>query len=191
MEDNNIKKLNIENNLPDVPRKEDGSIDLEAISTGKNEKGFYIVPDEIMDKYYKELPDGTVNESNNKRAMKGGILKILSSEDKEIQKAGGEALQAMLKQRRSLQETVKVMLCQKASKEEIEEYNLPEGATKQDVMTAAMMIRAIDMKDVAAFNTLRDTAGEKPTEKIAAEVETITAEDRARIEKILNREKGI
>ena len=66
---------------------------------------------------------------------------------------------------------------------------LEEGATKQDALIAAMFTRAIEQKDVAAFTSLRDTAGEKPTDKIAAEIETITAEDRERIERILNRTK--
>lgn len=189
MEEKTIKKLNIPAaNLPEVKRTATGEIDIEAIAVGKNEKNNYIVPDEILKAYYKELPNGTTNKSNNSWAYNGGLL---NKADREVQIAGGKALQAKIEQRRTIQETVKIMLAQKATAEEIEMYNLPEGATKQDAMTAAMMIRAIDMKDVAAFNTLRDTAGEKPTDRIAAEVETITAEDRERIEKILKREQGI
>lgn len=187
MEDNKLKKINIPAaDLPEVKRTVDGRIDLEAISTGKNEKGNYIVPDEILKAYYKELPNGTTNESNNAWSYNGGLL---NKADREVQRAGGIALQAKLEQRRTIQETVKYMLAQKATAEEIEAYNLPEGATKQDAMTAAMLARAIEQKDVAAFTSLRDTAGEKPTDKIAAEVETITAEDRERIERILNRDK--
>ena len=187
MEDNKLKKLNIPAcELPEVPRTVDGKIDLEAIAVGKNEKGNYIVPDEILKAYYKELPNGTTNESNNAWSYNGGLL---NKADREVQRAGGIALQAKLEQRRTIQETVKYMLAQKATPEEIEAYNLPEGATKQDAMTAAMLARAIEQKDVAAFTSLRDTAGEKPTDKIAAEVETITAEDRERIERILNRDK--
>lgn len=184
----NIDKLNKSvEDLPEVKRTAAGEIDLEAISTGKNEKGFYIVPDEIMESYYKELPDGTVNQSNTKRAMRGGTLKILSSEDREIQKAGGEALQAMLKQRRSIQETTKILLSQKASAEEIEQYNLPAGATKQDAMMAAMLLRAIERGDVQAGVFVRDTAGEKPTEKINAEVTALTPEDREMLERVSKR----
>lgn len=194
MEDKNIKKLNIPAaNLPEVPRTVDGKIDLEAIVIGEDEKGNKIIPDEILNAYYRELPNGIVNESRTYRTnATGGKLKILGGDpegDKEIHRKGGEALQATLKQQRTIQETVKIMLAQKATLEEIEEYNLPEGATKQDAMTAAMLARVIEQKDVAAFNSLRDTAGEKPTEKISAEVETITAEDRERIERILNRTK--
>jgi hypothetical protein len=191
MEDKTIKKLNISAaDLPEVPRTVDGKIDLEAITIEIDEKNNKIIPDDIFDSYYRELPNGVINQSKTWRTASGGKLKILSSDDIEIQRAGGEALQATLKQRRSIQETVKIMLAQKATAEEIEAYNLPEGATKQDAMTAAMLARAIEQKDVAAFTSLRDTAGEKPTDKIAAEVETITAEDRERIERILKRDNS-
>lgn len=194
MEDKTIKKLNIDPaSLPEVKRTVDGKIDLEAIVIGEDEKGNKIIPDEILNAYYRELPNGIVNESRTYRTnATGGKLKILGGDpegDKEIHRKGGEALQATLKQQRTIQETVKIMLAQKATAEEIEEYNLPEGATKQDAMTAAMLARVIEQKDVAAFNSLRDTAGEKPTDRIAAEVETITAEDRERIEKILKRKE--
>jgi len=174
MEDKTIKKLNIEPaNLPEVPRTETGAIDLEKIAIGKNEKDNYIVPDEIMEAYYKELPNGTVNESGTFTAYNKGLLKTLND---DIRRKGGYALQAELRQRRTIQETVKIMLAQKATPEEIEEYNLPEGATKQDAMTAAMLFRVIDMKDVAAFNSLRDTAGEKPSDTINANVNQVTPE---------------
>ena len=194
MEDNKLKKLNIPAaDLPEVPRTIEGKIDLDAIVIGEDEKGNKIIPDEILNAYYRELPNGIVNKSRTYRTnATGGKLKILGGDpegDREIHRKGGEALQATLKQQRTIQETVKIMLAQKATLEEIEEYNLPEGATKQDAMTAAMLARVIEQKDVAAFNSLRDTAGEKPTDKIAAEIETITPEDRERIERILNRDK--
>ena len=174
MEDKEIKKLNIEENLPSVPRKEDGKIDLEAIALGKNEKGNYIVADEILKAYYRELPNGTTNESNNSWVYNGGILNKVT---KEVQLQGNEALKSKYSQRRKMAETIDYMLRKKASIEEIEQYGLEEGATKQDALIAAMLIRAIEQKDVQASAFIRDTAGEKPTEKIAAEVETITAED--------------
>lgn len=187
MEDNKLKKLNIPAaDLPEVPRTEDGKIDLEAISTGKNEKGNYIVPDEILKAYYKELPNGTINQSGTFQAWNKGLLQALND---DIRRKGGEALQAELKQRRKLSETIDTFLRKKASIEEIEQLGLEEGATKQDALIASMLMKAIERGDVQAGAFIRDTAGEKPTEKIAAEVETITAEDRERIERILNRDK--
>lgn len=187
-----IKKINIDKvNAPEVPRRPTGEIDIEQIAIGKTEKGFYIVPDEIFNSYYKELPAGTVNESKTKRATAtGGYIGIFGGDpegDLEKQRKGREAQAAAYRQRRKLSETIDIFLKKKATPEEIEQLGLEDGATKQDAMIAAMMIRAIEQKDVAAFNSLRDTAGEKPTDRISAEVETITAEDRERIQRILNR----
>ena len=181
------------NDLPEVPRKIDGTIDLEAIAIGKNEKGFYIIPDEIFNSYYKELPAGTINQSKTKRATAtGGFIGIFGNDpeaDLLKQRKGREAQAAAYRQRRKLSETIDIFLKKKATVEEIEQLGLEDGATKQDALIAAMFTRAIEQKDVQAFNSLRDTAGEKPTEKIAAEVETITPEDRKQIERILNRTK--
>ena len=187
MEDKTIKKLNIEPaNLPEVKRTATGEIDLEAIATGKTEKEKYIVPDEILKAYYKELPDGTTNESGTFQAWNKGLLQTLND---DIRRKGAEALNAERAQRRKLSETIDIFQKKKASIEEVEQLGLEDGATKQDALIASMLMKAIERGDVQAGAFIRDTAGEKPTEKIAAEVETITAEDRERIERILKRDK--
>ena len=180
-------KLNKELELPEIPRKEDGTIDIDKISLGKNEKDNYIVPDEILKAYYKELPNGTANESNTSWSYNGGLLNKVT---KEVQLQGNEALKSKYSQRRKMSETIDILLRKKASREEIEQLGLEEGATKQDALMASMLLKAIERGDVQAGAFIRDTAGEKPTEKISAEVETITAEDRAQIERILNRTKA-
>ena len=172
--------------LPEVPRDHTGKIDLEAIAIGKNEKGNYIVPDNIMETFYKELPNGTVNESKSYTAYNGGLLKALTE---EIRRKGAEALNAERAQRRKMSETIDILLRKKATPEEIEQLGLEDGATKQDALIASMLLKAIERGDVQAGAFIRDTAGEKPTEKISAEVETITPEDRKQIERILNRTK--
>ena len=187
MEDKTIKKLNIAPaDLPEVPRTIEGKIDLEAIATGKTEKEKYIVPDEILKAYYKELPDGTTNESGTFQAWNKGLLQTLND---DIRRKGAEALNAERAQRRKLSETIDIFLKKKASIEEVEQLGLEDGATKQDALIASMLMKAIERGDVQAGAFIRDTAGEKPTDKIAAEVETITAEDRKQIERILNRDK--
>lgn len=195
MEDKSIQKLNIVDNLPSdspkdppaVPRKEDGSIDLEKIVIGKDEKDRLIVPDEIFDNFYKELPDGTTNQSKTFKAYNGGKIKTLTSEDAKIQRMGAIASNAKQAQRRSYAEAIDDLLRKKASRSAIEEYNLEPGATNLDMVLAAAL-RQSERGNIKAIEFLRDTVGEKPTEKISAEVETITAEDRERIEKILQRD---
>lgn len=182
-----IKKINIDKiNAPEVPRKPTGEIDIEQIATGKTEKGFYIVPDEILKAYYPELPNGTTNESGSYTAWNKGLLKALNE---EIRRKGAEALNAERAQRRRMSETLDILLRKKATEEEIEQLGLEEGATKQDALMAAMLLKAIERGDVQASAFIRDTAGEKPTDRISAEVETITAEDREHIQRILNRTK--
>jgi hypothetical protein len=187
MEENKLKKLNIPAvDLPEVKRTATGEIDLEAIATGKTEKEKYIVPDEILKAYYKELPDGTTNESGTFQAWNKGLLQTLND---DIRRKGAEALNAERAQRRKLSETIDIFLKKKASIEEIEQLGLEDGATKQDALIASMLMKAIERGDVQAGAFIRDTAGEKPTEKVAAEIETITPEDRKQIERILNRDK--
>lgn len=174
----NNEKLNEaikEKSLPEVPRTIEGKIDLEAISIGKNDKGNYIVPDEVMKAYYKELPNGTTNESNNSWSYNGGLL---NKADREVQRAGGKALQAKIEQRRTIQETVKYMLAQAANIEDIEQYGLEAGATKQDALVASMLMKAIERGDVQAGAFIRDTAGEKPTENISASVQMIPDQEK-------------
>lgn len=169
------KSLEVKKDLPEVPRLEDGSIDLEAVSTGKNEKGNYIVSDEILKAYYKELPNGTVNESGTFTAWNRGLLQTLND---DIRRKGAEALNAERAQRRKLSETIDIFLKKKASIEEIEQLGLEEGATKQDAIIAAMMQKAIEKGDVAAGAFIRDTAGEKPTENISASVQMIPDQEK-------------
>lgn len=170
----------------EIPRLEDGTIDIEAISTGKDDKGNYIVPDELFDKHYKELPRGTVNESKTYRAYNGGKVKSLTSENRDIQVMGGKALQAKLKQRRTFAEAISTVLAQKPSQKVRDELELDSTADNLDAVIAAML-RQAQKGNVKAGDFLRDTIGEKPTDKLEASVETMTAEDREMMENVLKR----
>lgn len=170
----------------EIPRLEDGTIDIEAISTGKDDKGNYIVPDELFDKYYKELPRGTVNESKTYRAYNGGKVKSLTSENRDIQVMGGKALQAKLKQRRTFAEAISTVLAQKPSQKVREELELDSTADNLDAVIAAMLKQA-QRGNVKAGDFLRDTVGEKPTDKLEASVEAMTAEDREMLANIQKR----
>lgn len=185
MEDIKIDMEKLNKTLPEIPRKEDGTIDIEEISIGKNDKGNYIVNDEILETYYKELPNGTTNPSNDKWVYSKGILRQAT---KEVQRMGAEALNAKVAQRKSFSEAIDSILNKKASKDAIEDLNLKEDATNLDMIIASAL-RQASRGNAKAWEFLRDTVGEKPTEKISAEVETITPEDRAQIERILNRTK--
>ena len=79
----------------------------------EDEKGNKIVPDAFFDQYYKKLPNGTKNATGSLRAYNGGRLGILGADpekDKEIQRAGAEALNAARAQRRTMAEDIAIML---------------------------------------------------------------------------------
>ena len=191
MEDNKLKKLNIPAaDLPEVPRTPEGKIDIEKIAIGKDEKG-YIIPDNIFDGYLKELPPGTTNESQSYRAYNGGKLARLENDPEEASKrgkVGGPASQDTQQTRRSIKEILEELSRRTVTAEEAEEYSMEEGTSLLEAATLAQFRRAMK-GDTKAAEYVRDTLGEKPTDKISAEIETITAEDRERIERILNRDK--
>lgn len=182
MEDiKNTQKLNnVPVDPPEVKRLPDGTIDIEAISTGKDEKENYIVPDQILEKYYKELPSGTTNESNNKWAYSGGLL---YKANREAQIEGGKALQAKLRQRRTFQEAISTVLAQKARKKHIEELGLDDKADNLDMIIASMLDQ-VAKGNVKAAEFIEYGAGEKPTEKIDASLSAMTPEQQKILEDI-------
>jgi len=148
-----------------------------------NEKGAAIVPDQFMEENYKNLPNGTVNESGTYRASCGGKLAILGGDperDREIHRAGGEALQATLKQRKTFAEMFDIMLRQKDE----------NGVTYQEKIAMAMMNKA-SSGDTKAAVFVRDTSGEMPVNRQQITAEVMTDADRKLIENIQKRlEKG-
>ena len=191
----NIDELNTAaETAPEIPRNEDGKIDIDKIAIGKNEKGCYIVPDEIMDRFYRELPPGVVNESGTFRTSpSGGKLRTLGGDpekDRMVRSMGGKALQANLRQTRTFADAITTLLAQKATKQDINDLELSPDADNLDVVIASMLKQAA-RGNVKAGEFIRDTIGQKPTDKISAEIEQITPEDRAAIQRILNRENSI
>jgi hypothetical protein len=149
----------------------------EDYTTSKGEeKTRYILPDEVFWEHLKEIPDGTINESRTRRAAKNGALKILGSEpekDRKIQKAGGEALQATIRQRKTFREDFLALLAQKAD----------NGKTRQENIVISMADRA-DLGDVKAAQFIRDTIGEKPADTVDLNANVMTEADKALIDKL-------
>jgi len=185
----NIEQQTAEEIKEDIPRLEDGSLDINNIAIGKDAKSNYIVPDDIFDKYYKELPRGTVNESGTWRTANNGKIKIFGGnpeEDKAIHIKGAATSNAAQAQRRTFRDTINYMLKQKANKRTVEDLGLTDGATNLDAVIAAAFMQA-NKGNVKAMDFLRDTVGEKPSDRLEATVENLTPEDRAMLENIKNR----
>lgn len=168
----------------ELPRLADGSIDLETLSGGrKDEKGRYILDREVIEKYYKLLPDGCISEDREAWTSCGGLLRMASE---ETRREGGKALQATLKQRRTFREAIDIMLRSDASEQNIRELGLKEGASNLDVVIAAGLKQAA-RGNVKAMDFLRDTVGEKPIEQLNADISGLSEDDKAMIENIKKR----
>ena len=176
--------------LPEVPRKEDGTIDIEAITLETDEKNNRIIPDEIFNAYYKELPEKVINKSKTWRTTPtGGKIKIFGGDpeaDREIQRAGAETVNAAKAQRRSIREILETLSRKTITAEEAEIYGIEEGTTLLEAANLAQVRRAMK-GDTKAAEYIRDTLGEKPTDKISAEVTALTQEDKEMLERINRR----
>ena len=182
MEDQNKNKLNkVAADLPEVPRKEDGKIDLEAIKIGTDEKGNAIVDNEVFNAYYRELPEGTRNQDQSAWITRnGGVFKMPTD---DIRRAGADTLNARLAERKTFAEVIQATLVKKASNETIEDLELTTDTDHLAAITAAAIRRA-ERGDVKAMEFIRDTIGERPTDKISAEVTALTPEDKEMLARV-------
>jgi hypothetical protein len=154
----------------------------------EDEKGNKIVSDEIFDKYYKNLPNGTKNQSGTWRVNNSGKLRIFGGDpegDKEIQRAGAEASNAVQAHRRTLADDLKIALSKKATRATLQALDLQDGATNQDAITAAAILQASE-GNVKALQYIRDTIGEQPTAKQDISVQ-MTEDDKALLDKVQKR----
>ena len=84
-------------------------------------------------------------------------LKPVRSEDeaKEKGRKGGIASGEARRRKKTIRETLEMMLA----------GQMPDGATRRDAIVVALMEKALS-GDVRAFEAIRDSVGEKPTEKM-------------------------
>lgn len=171
--------------LENIPRDAAGKIDIEKIATGKDAKG-YIIPDSIFDKYLKELPEGTTNESGSYRAYNGGKLARLENNREEAvkrAKVGAETSNTTQAARRSIREILEELSKIKATPEEIEQYGLKEGTTLLEAANLAQIRRAMK-GDTKAAEYVRDTLGEKPADNLNANITGLTPEDKEMLQRV-------
>lgn len=77
------------------------------------------------------------------------------TEQREIARIGGIASGEARRKKKTIRETLEMMLSGK----------MPDGATRQDAIVVALMEKALS-GDVRAFEAIRDSIGEKPSEKM-------------------------
>jgi len=128
-----------------------------------DEKGRPIISDEDFIDNMKELPSGT-KSTENKLSTNGGYIVLRKEGDprnKEIGKMGGEKAAETYLRRKTFKESITILLNQKDK----------NGVSMQDKIVEAMANKAMD-GCVGAFEALRDTVGEKPSDQVSLDVMT-------------------
>ena len=152
-----------------------------------DDKGNKVLPDKVVYKYYKRLPDGTRDESKSKIVMRGGLLNDLSnSMYRDIAVMGAKALNATKARRRTFRETISDMLTAPADSRQRDTLGLKQGATQQDAIIAAMILQAADGNRGAA-EFVRDTVGEKPADISDVNLHSMTEAARSLLVKVQQR----
>ena len=159
----------------------------------KDQKGNAIVPDDIFSQYYKQLPNGTRNETGNRIAYNGGMLSCLAAgtdETKAIQAAGNEALRSKYIQRRTIADEINIMLTQKVRPDIAEALDIPANADNLTALVASVFREGLSGGNSKAWQFVRDTVGEMPTIKQEVTADILTAEDRELLQKIRDRQQA-
>lgn len=149
---------------------------LDVSSFPHDEKGNAIVPDAFMDENYRNLPNGTRNESGTARVQNSGKLNIFGGDpeaDRKIHRAGADASNAAQAQRKTFSEMLDIGLRKKTE----------SGLTYLEAITVSMMQKAA-AGDTKAAQFVRDTIGEMPVTRQEIKADVITDADRALIEKL-------
>ena len=107
---------------------------------------------------------------------------LTQEEQRQIARAGGKASGEARRKRRELKERCKVLLEMMPNKDLIKkslgnDAELPEGSDNYDLMMAKMIQVAMLEGNVKAAVFVRDSAGDKPTEKSEVSASVMTAKD--------------
>ena len=141
-----------------------------------DEKGRPIISDEDFLDNLKELPNGTKSDAG-KISNCGGYVSPLqkgTERTREIAKSGGEKAAETYLRRKTFKESITILLNSKDK----------DGVSMQDKIVEAMANKAMD-GCVGAFEALRDTVGEKPSDNVSLDV--MTEGDKKLMEKLMKR----
>lgn len=131
--------------------------------------------------------ENTQENIKNSRAISNANLIDMNhrteKEQREIAIAGGKASGEARRKKKELKDRCKILLEMMPNKALIakslgDDTELPEGADMYDLMIAKMMqVAALD-GNVKAFEAVRDSAGDKPTEKVQQDIAVMTDKDK-------------
>lgn len=131
----------------------------------KDAKGRPIIPDDVFVENYRELPEGVLSDAGKLRTKNGkGYIVLLqkgTERTKRITSKAGTKSREMYSKRKTWAESIDIYLKQTDK----------NGVSNQDKIIEAMAAKALK-GCVGASEFLRDTVGEKPTEKLDLDVMT-------------------
>jgi hypothetical protein len=131
--------------------------------------------------------NNTTDKNKNSRAISNANLIDMNhrteKEQRDIAIAGGKASGEARRKKKELKDRCKILLEMMPNKALItkslgDDTELPEGADMYDLMIAKMMQVVVLDGNVKAFEAVRDSAGDKPTEKVQQEVAVMTDKDK-------------
>ena len=128
-----------------------------------DDKGRPIISDEDFLDNLRDLPTGTRSVEGKLAGPNGYITPLAkgTQKAKEISKMGSDASAETYARRKTFKESIAILLNQKDE----------NGVSMQEKIVAAMADKAMD-GCVGAFEALRDTVGEKPTDQVSLDVMT-------------------
>lgn len=129
----------------------------------KNDKGQPVIPDDIFMDNLANLPKGTRSDDGKYANGKGYLCPGKKGDPRTVEnctKAGRKSVE-MYNKRKTMAETIDIYL-KKTDK---------NGVSNQDKIVLAMIAKAND-GCVGAFEALRDTVGEKPSDQVSLDVMT-------------------
>ena len=142
----------------------------------RNGKGQPVISDEDFMDNLGSLPVGTRSTEGKYANDKGGYLKPPSSSEEAARrgKMGADKAAETYARRKSFKESITILLNSKDA----------NGVSMQDKIVEAMANKAMD-GCVGAFEALRDTVGEKPTDQVSLDV--MTEGDKKLMENLMKR----
>lgn len=163
-------------------------IDLSAYPI--DDKGHRIVPRQMILDQYKDLPDGTKSDDGAYIAYNGGLLKLLTPEDRA---KGGVVRAEKREKRETFADAIKRTLYAKAPAKTCEALGLPLDSSALECIVATQSLLAADKAgkgSTKAAEFLRDTIGEKPVDRQEVSADIMTDAERSLIAKIQARLSG-
>jgi bifunctional DNA-binding transcriptional regulator/antitoxin component of YhaV-PrlF toxin-antitoxin module len=142
----------------------------------KDEKGRSVIPDDVFVDNLANIPDGTISDARKLRCNSGYIVLLEkgTEEARAFASKGGTKAGEVNRERRKIAETIDIFL----------KSTDKDGRTMQEKIVEAMGLKAMD-GCVGAFEALRDTVGEKPTDNVSVDV--MTDGDKELMAKLLKR----